>query len=168
MTKGQIASILVGALLIAGLFGWVTTAPYLSNQGLGRTPGLIIGGELTPAPDSFTGLNDSVQGPMMMKQAGFPPFVHYLSWVGTEDGVISATRPDGGLWAQRVRDRGGDGWLRIGDATYAMEAIEILGEERLGMMEQWAAKSGRTLDEPLYPGSEPLNEWEVFYWVPRD
>ncbi|NKB33888.1 MAG: hypothetical protein GKR91_12390 [Pseudomonadales bacterium] len=169
MDKYEIAGVSVGMLVLAVLFGWIFTAPYLSNQGLGRTPGLIIGGTLTDAPTDFTDLNDSVQGPMMMKQSGFPPFVHYLSWVGTEEGVISATRPDGGLWAKRVRERGGNGFLRIGEETYAMEATEILDNEvRLAMMAQWAARSGRTLDEPLYPGSEPLNEWEVFFWTPRD
>ena len=104
---------------------------------------------------------------MLMKQSGFPPFVNYLSWVGTPDGVISATRPDNGYWARRVRERGGDGWLRIGDATYAMEATEIMGEERIAMMSQWAGKSGRTLDDPLYEGSEPLRDWKVFFWTPR-
>jgi hypothetical protein len=103
----------------------------------------------------------------MMQQAGFPPFVIYLSWVGTPDGVITATRPDNGYWARRVRERGGDGLLRIGDETYEMTATEILDERRLPMMQQWAAKSGRTLDEPLYAGSEPLREWEVFFWTPR-
>jgi hypothetical protein len=167
VTKLGIAGIAAGIVLMAGMFGWIFTAPYLSNQGLGRTPGLIIGGTLTPALDDFTVLNGTVQGPMLMKQSGFPPFVNNLSWVGTPDGVISATRPDGGLWAQRVRDRGGDGWLRIGDSTFAMEAIEILDERRLPMMAQWAAKAGRSLDEALYEGSEPLREWEVFFWVPR-
>ena len=168
MRKGEIASIVVGSVIVAALFGWIFTAPYLSNQGLGRTPGLILGGELTPIPEDFTGLNETVRGPLLMKQSGFPPFVNYLSWVGTEEGVITATRPDGGLWAQRVRERGGNGWLRIGDATYPMEAIEIMGDERLAMMEQWASKAGRTLDEPLYEGSEPLRDWEVFFWVPRE
>ena len=144
------------------------TAPYLSNQGLGRTPGVIIGGTLTEAPSDFTPLNESVRGPMFMKQSGFPPFVHYLSWVGTPEGVITATRPDGGLWAQRVRDRGGDGWLRISEATYAMEAVEIFGDERIAMLEQWGAKSGRpNIDEPAYAGAEPLRDWEVFFWTPR-
>ena len=36
-----------------------------------------------------------------MKQVGFPPLVVYLSRVGTEDGVITATRPDDGYWARR-------------------------------------------------------------------
>jgi hypothetical protein len=71
-----------------------------------------------------------------MKQAGFPPLVVYLSWVGTEGGVITATRPDNGYWARRIRERGGDGWLRIGEATYSMEATEIHGDERMAMMEQ--------------------------------
>lgn len=168
MGRYEIAGISVGMLILAILFGWVFTAPYLSNQGLGRTPGIILGGSLTETPSDFTSLNESVQGPLMMKQSGFPPFVHYLSWVGTPEGVITATRPDGGLWAQRVRDRGGNGFLRIGDETFAMEAFEILDENRMPMMQQWADKAGRSLDEPLYAGSEPLREWEVFFWRPRE
>lgn len=168
MTKAKIAGIAVVTVIVATLLGWVLTAPYLSNQGLGRLPGVILGGTPTPALDDFSVLNGEIEGPLLMKQAGFPPFVNYLSWVGAPDGVITATRPDGGLWAQRVRDDGGDGWLRIGDATYEMRAIEILDERRLPMMQQWAEKAGRTLDEPLYPGSEPMREWEVFFWVPRN
>jgi hypothetical protein len=167
MNKGAMFGVSLGLVLIVGLFAWVLTAPYLSNQGLGRTPGLIIGGTLTEAPDDFAPLNESVQGPLYMKQAGFPPLVVYLSWVGTEGGVITATRPDNGYWARRIRERGGEGWLRIGEATYSMEATEIHGDERMAMMEQWASKSGRSLDEPLYAGSEPLREWEVFFWEPK-
>ncbi len=154
-------------IVVIAVLGWISTAPYLSNEGLGRIPGVIIGGTATEAPEDFRPLNGAVQGPLLMKQAGFPPFVNYLMWVGAEGGVITATRPDGGLWAQRVRDRGGDGWLRIGDATYEMEAIEKFGDERLAMMALWAEKAGRNLDEPLYEGSEPLRDWEVFFWVPR-
>ncbi|MFM1896581.1 MAG: hypothetical protein RLZZ385_1655 [Pseudomonadota bacterium] len=167
MSKTKIVGIASAVIVLAALLGWIFTAPYLSNEGLGRLPGVILGGTPTPAPADFTPLNDTVRGPLIMKLAGFPPFANYLSWVGTPDGVITATRPDGGLWAQRVRDRGGDGWLRIGDATYTMEAFEIHGEERLRMMEQWAGKIGRSVDEPLYPGSEPLRDWEVFFWRPR-
>lgn len=167
MNKSKTAGIAIGALLVVAVLSWAFTAPYLSNEGLGRMPGIFIGGTPTPALDDFSTLNGAVQGPMMMKLAGFPPFVNYLSWVGTPDGVISATRPDGGYWAQRVRDDGGDGWLRIGDATFKMKATEILDERRIPMMAQWAAKAGRTLDEPLYPGSEPMREWEVFFWTPR-
>lgn len=167
MSKGKIAGIVAGVVIVGGILGWMFTAPYLSNTGLARTPGIIIGGTLTAPPSDFTPLNGQVQGPLMMKQAGFPPFVVYLSWVGAPGGVITATRPDNGYWARRVRERGGDGLLRIGDETYEMTATEILDERRLPMMEQWAAKSGRTLDEPLYSGSEPLREWEVFFWTPR-
>jgi hypothetical protein len=158
---------IIGLVILAGILSWVATAPYLGNTGLARTPGIILGGTITDAPGDFSPLNESVRGPMLMKQSGFPPFVSYLSWVGTPDGVISATRPDNGYWARRVRERGGDGWLRIGDATYAMEATEIMGEERIAMMSQWAGKSGRTLDDPLYEGSEPLRDWKVFFWTPR-
>ncbi len=161
MTAG-VATLVV---LLTGILAWIFTAPYLSNQGLGRTPGIIIGGTITPAPSDFTPLND-IPGPLLMKQAGFPSLVIYLSFVGTPDGVITATRPDGGYWAQRVRDRGGDGWLRIGDATYAMTATEIVGDARIPMLEQWAAKSGRSIDDPVYEGAELLRDWEVFFWTP--
>ena len=153
MNKKEIAGLLFGAILLTGVLSWAFTA------------GIILGGTLTEAPSDFSPLHDSVQGPMIMKPAGFPPFVNYLSWVGTPEGVISATRPDGGYWARRLRERGGDGWLRIGDATYAMEANEVFGDERIAMMRQWAG--GRSIDQPLYPGSEPLRDWEVFFWKPR-
>lgn len=167
MSKGKMAGIATGVVLVAGILGWMFTAPYLSNEGLGRTPGVIIGGTATPAPNDFSPLNTSVQGPLQMKLGGFPPFVNYLLWVGTPEGVITATRPDGGYWAQRVRDGDGAGWLRIGDKTYTMQATEILGAAKIPMMEKWAAKAGRDINEPLYAGSEPLREWEVFFWTPR-
>jgi hypothetical protein len=167
MSKPKIAGAIIGLALVAGILGWMFTAPYLSNEGLGRTPGIIIGGTLTDPPADFTPLNDMHRGPLYMKQAGFPPLVVYLSWVGTPDGVITATRPDNGYWARRIRERSGDGFLRIGDETYSMVAEEITGPERLAMMTLWAARSGRTLDDPLYEGSEPLREWEVFFWRPR-
>ncbi len=166
MSKLKTAGIAVSAVVVVAIIGWVSTAPYLSNQGLGRLPGFIIGGTATPALDDFSPLND-IPGPMMMKQKGFPELVVYLSFVGTPDGIISATRPDGGYWAERVKERGGDGWLRVGDQTFAMTANRVDGPEGLAMMEMWAAKSGRTLDEPLYSGSEPLREWEVYFWTPR-
>lgn len=167
MSKKRIAWTAVGVVLVAGILGWMFTAPYLSNQGLGRTPGVIIGGTLTPPLDDFTVLNGQIRTPVLMKPTGFPPFVNYLSWVALPNGIITATRPDGGLWAKRARERGGAGWLRLGDQTFAMQSTEIFGDERIAMMELWAAKAGRTLDQPLYPGSEPLREWEVFFWTPR-
>ena len=167
MSKGKIAGISVGVVLVVGILGWLFTAPYLSNEGLGRTPGILIGGTLTEPPSDFTPLNDMHRGPLIYRQGGFPPFSIYLSWVGTPDGVITATRPDGGYWARRIREGRNDGLLRIGDETYEMTATEITGPQRLEMMAKWAAKAGRPLDQPLYPGSEPLNQWEVFFWTPR-
>jgi CubicO group peptidase (beta-lactamase class C family) len=167
MNKRELAGILTGAGLITAVLGWMLTAPYLGNEGLARTPGVIIGGTPTPPLDDFTSLNESVRGPLQMKQAGFPPFVTYLSWVGTPKGVITATHPDEALWAQRVRDRGGDGWLRIGEATFTMEAVEIFGDERIAMMGKWADMVGITLDDSLYEGSAPLRDFEVFFWKPR-
>ena len=118
MNNKEKIGFLVGVAFLFGIFSWMFTAPYLGNEGLARTPGIIIGGTASPAPEDFTALTPAPPFPLMMKQAGFPPFVIYLSWAATTDGVITATHPDGAIWAQRIRDRGGDGLLRIGDATY--------------------------------------------------
>ena len=101
-----------------------------------------------------------------MKFSGFPPFVIYLSYVGTPEGVITATRPDGGYWAQRVRDGGKDGWLRIGDTRYAMQATEIVGDARLPMLELYSGKTRMPMDIAV-GGPDPLRDWEVFLWTPR-
>jgi hypothetical protein len=101
-----------------------------------------------------------------MKFAGFPPFVVYLSYVGTPEGVITATRPDGGYWAQRVRDNGGDGWLRIGDQTFPMRATEVLGDDRIPMLQAYSDKTGMPMDRAV-GGPDPLRDWEVFFWRPR-
>ena len=163
--KLNIAGIVTGMVLVIGATSYVYTAPYLGNQGLSRTPGVRIGGTDTPAPSDFSPLND-VGGPLIMKLGGFPPFVVYLSYVGTPEGVITATRPDGGYWAQRVRDGGTDGWLRIGNARYSMQATEILGDARLPMLELYSGRTGLPMDRPV-GGPDPLRDWEVFFWTPR-
>ena len=163
--KLKIAGIASGVVLLIGVITFVYTAPYAGNQGLQRTPGVRIGGTDTPAPNDFSTVND-VGTNLLMKQGGFPPFVIYLSFVGTPEGVITATRPDGGYWAQRVRDGHTDGWLRIGDATYAMRATEILGDARLPMLELYSGKTGLPMDRAV-GGPDPLRDWEVFLWTPR-
>ena len=163
--KLKIAGIVTGVVLLIGVPSWVYTAPYAGNQGLQRTPGVIIGGTDTLAPNDFSTIND-VGTNLLMKQGGFPPFVIYLSYVGTPEGVITATRPDGGYWAQRVRDGNTDGWLRIGDARYAMRATEILGDARLPMLELYSGKTGLPMDRAV-GGPDPLRDWEVFLWTPR-
>ncbi|MCH7935073.1 MAG: hypothetical protein IIC36_13860 [Gemmatimonadetes bacterium] len=163
--KLKIAGIAAGVVLLIGATTYVYTAPYAGNQGIQRTPGVRIGGTDTPAPNDFSTVNE-VGTNLLMKQSGFPPFVIYLSFVGTPEGVITATRPDGGYWARRVRDGKTDGWLRIGDARYAMRATEILGDARLPMLELYSAKTGLPMDRAV-GGPDPLREWEVFLWTPR-
>jgi hypothetical protein len=164
-SERKIAGIATGVLLTIGILGWVFTAPYAGNTGIQRTPGVRIGGTPTPAPADFSTVDD-VGGTLLMKQAGFPPLVIYLSYVGTPDGVITATRPDGGYWARRVREGKTDGLLRIGDATYAMQAREIVGEARMPMLEMYSAKGGMPLDV-AFGGPDPLRDWEVFLWTAR-
>jgi hypothetical protein len=161
MSKQKIAGIATGAILLAGVIGWMATAPYVGNTGLSRTPGVILGGTDTPAPRDLSTLGE--RGRLLMKLAGFPPMVNYLTYAGTPDGVITATRPDGGYWARRVREGTGDGWLRIGDATYSMRAAEVVGDARLPLL---ALYGGRPLDMES-TGPEPLRDWEVFVWTPR-
>lgn len=163
-TKSKIG-IGVASVLVVVVAAWIFTAPYPGNSGWQRTPGVIIGGKLTPAPADFTPLND-VPGNVIMKLAGFPPFVVYLSYVGTPEGVITATRPDGGYWAERVRTGSGDGWLRFGDETYAMHATEVVGDARLPMLERYSARTGLSMDVPM-GGPDPVRDWEVFFWRPR-
>jgi hypothetical protein len=165
MNNRMIAGMAIAVVLLAGMTGWVSTAPYLGNEGLSRTPGVIIGGTDTPAPSDFTTLN-AARGPLIMKLAGFPPFVVYLSYAGTPEGVITATRPDGGYWARRVRTGTGDGWLRFGDETYPMRATEVVGDARIPLLEEWSARTGMPMDTPV-GGPEPLRDWEVFVWTPR-
>ncbi len=163
--KLKIAWIATGVVLLIGATSWVYTAPYAGNEGLQRTPGVRIGGTDTPAPNDFGTVND-VGVNLLMKQGGFPPLVIYLSFVGTPEGVITATRPDGGYWARRVREGRNEGWLRIGDETYAMQATEILGDARTPMLELWSGRTGMPMDVAV-GGPDPLREWEVFFWTPR-
>ena len=88
MNNKEKIGFLVGVAFLFGIFSWMFTAPYLGNEGLARTPGIIIGGTASPAPEDFTALTPAPPFPLMMKQAGFPPFVIYLSWAATTDGVI--------------------------------------------------------------------------------
>ena len=164
--KGSTTAIIgVGVFMIAVL-AWAYTAPYPGNTGLSRTPGIILGGTDTPPVSDWTTVDAG--GNLIMKLAGFPPFVVYLNYATTPEGIITATRPDGGYWAQRVRDRGGDGWLRIGDETYAMTATEVVGDARLPMLQLWAGSPDADISRPLGGVGEPLSSWEVFFWTPRE
>ena len=170
--------ITVGVLFIGSVMSYIYTAPYAGNAGLSRMPGVRIGGNLLEPPDDFSIFNE-VGTNLIMKLDGFPPFVVYLAYVGTPEGVITGTRPDGGYWPQRVRDGRNEGWLRIGDDTFAMKATEIRGNARLPMLELWrprAARSARAIAQaagnppPTSNGSrssEPQLLPEIFLWTPR-
>ena len=177
--KLSIATIAIIMVLVVSGTSYIYTAPYAGNAGLSRTPGVRIGGTPTAAPEDFSSLND-VGTNLIMKLDGFPPFVVYLAYVGTPGGVITGTRPDGGYWPQRVREGRNEGWLRIGDETFAMRATEILGDARLPMLELWsprAARSARAIAQAAgetvpardsaIGGSEPRLLPEIFFWTPR-
>ena len=177
--KLNITIIATTVVILIGALSYVYTAPYPGNTGLSRTPGVRIGGTDTAPPRDFSSLND-VGVNLIMKLGGFPPFVVYLAYVGTPEGVITATRPDGGYWARRVREGRNEGWLRIGDETFAMQATEILGDARLPMLELWSPRAIRsaranslTAGEIVPPmdvavgGPGPFRDMEVFFWTPR-
>ncbi len=53
-----------------------------------------------------------------------------------------------------------------------MRATEILGDDRLPLLEAYAAKHGMSMDVGPSGGviqgqAEPLRTWEVFFWTPR-
>ena len=150
-------------LLVIGFTYYVFTAPY------NRFPGVRIGGTLTPAlADWRTLINVPTAD---LKLAGFPPFVVHIFYVPEADGIITATRPDNGYWGRRLR-KNPNGFLRIGDETYALRATEILGEARIPYLEAYGGKYRMSMGndftgEIIVGTNEPLNTWEVFYWTAR-
>lgn len=159
--RARTAGIAVGALLVIAAVVYVFVTPY------NRTPGVRLGGTLTAAPDDWSGLNGTRL--MQLKPDGFPPFVVNIWFVGTPDGVITATRPDGGYWGQRVRANP-NATVRIGDAAYEVTAREIMElPARKEMLAAYVNKynlqkvPGMTLDDL----SNPALPWEVFFWTRR-
>ena len=155
---------IAGALVVVAASLYVVTAPYE------RFPGVVIAGEPTPPPADWTTVND--RDVVLMNLAGFPPSVIHIVYSTDEGGIIPATRPDGGYRAGRVRGGRPNGWIRLGDATYALTATEILGPERIPCLESFGEKAGIPIGydfegEVVAGVNEPLHTWEVFYWTPR-
>jgi hypothetical protein len=162
-SKLKLAALAVCVALAAGFVYYVFTAPYT------RFPGVRIGGQLTAAPADWSTVNG--ERVVLLKLAGFPPFVIHVYYVAEDGGIITATRPDNGYWARRVRSNP-DGWMRIGDRTYALSGKEIVGPARIPYLEKYGAKykmpMGYDFTGTIIPGTnEPLNTWEVFYWTAR-
>jgi hypothetical protein len=163
MNKLRVAAVTVALLLAIGFTYYVFTAPYT------RFPGVRIGGTLTPPPADWSEVNGETVA--LLKLAGFPPFVIHVWYVGERNGIVTATRPDGGYWARRVRSNP-DAWLRIGDRTYALSGREVVGDARRPFLESYGAKYKRPMGDDfkgqIIPGTnEPLHTWEVFYWTAR-
>ena len=158
-SRTRIAGIAVAGVLIAAATTYVFVAPY------NRIAGVRIGGSLTPPPADFTTLE---RGIGTIKTGGFPPFVVHVALVPFEGGFITATRPDGGYWSRRAQAAPA-GYARLGDATFAMTATEVLGEEKHPYLRRWGGPDlDRTLSGGVIVGeSEPLREWQVFLWTPR-
>ena len=161
--KMRLAAIAVGLALVLGFVYYVFSAPYT------RLPGVRIGGQSSAAPGDWSAVNGEKVA--LLKLAGFPPFVIHVYYVAEGGGIITATRPDGGYWAQRVRSNP-NGWLRIGDRTYALAGKEVVGEARIPYLEKDGAKYSMPMrydfTGAIIPGTnEPLHTWEVFYWTAR-
>ena len=161
--KIKIAGIALSGVVLAATVLYVFMTPY------NRIAGVRIGGVETPAPADWNTVNNA--GIIRLKTGGFPPFVVNVVYSATKNGVITATRPDGGFWAKQARANP-YGWIRIGEATYAMRATEILGDKRLPMLKAYGAKNNMSMEVPASGGviqgvAEPLSTWEVFFWTPR-
>ncbi len=159
-SKKKIAGLAFAALLVVAATTYVFMTPY------NRIAGVRIGGTLTPPPADFTSTFKRTIG--HIKTGGFPPFVVNVSLVPFKDGFITSTRPDAGYWSKRARIAP-DGYVRIGDATFAMTATEVTGEEKKPYLQ---AMFGPDLSRRLSGGviigeSEPVGEWQLFLWTPR-
>lgn len=162
-SKIRVVALAVVLALVVGFVYYVFTAPYT------RFPGVRIGGQLTAAPSDWGTVNNEKVA--LLKLEGFPPFVIHVWYVAEGGGIITATRPDNGYWARRVRSNP-NGWLRIGDRTYALSGKEVVGEARIPYLEKYGAKNNMPMrydfTGEIIPGTnEPLHTWEVFYWTAR-
>ncbi len=126
----KVAGLAFAAVLVVAATTYVFTAPYT------RTAGVRIGGTITPPPADFTTAFKRHVG--LIKTGGFPPFVVRVVLVPFKGGFITATRPDGGYWSKRAR-AAPDGYVRRGDATFAMKATEVLGDGRFRICRRGAA-----------------------------
>lgn len=162
-SKVKSAGIVLGAVLVIAATAYVFMTPY------NRIAGVRIGGTLTPPPSDWNTVNG--RGVGNIKTGGFPPFVVNMIYSTDESGIITATRPDGGYWAKRARIQP-NGYIQVGDETFAMKATEIFGDERLPYLESYGNNNrmpmGYDFDGEIIRGqNEPLYTWEVFYWTPR-
>ena len=163
MTQTRRAVSALGLAVVLGFTYYVFTAPYT------RFPGVRIGGQLTPPPADWSTVNGEKLA--LLKLEGVPPFVIHVWTVGEAGGIITATRPDAGYWAKRVRSNP-NGWIRLGDRTSAVAAKEVVGEARIPYLEKYGAKYKMPMrydfTGDIIPGTnEPLHTWEVFYWTAR-
>ncbi len=159
-SRSNIAGIAFAAVLVVAATAYVFATPY------NRIAGVRIGGTLTPPPNDFT--KDYPRTIGELKTGGFPPFVVHVSLVPFTGGFITSTRPDGGYWSKRARIAP-DGYVRHGNATFAMKAVEITGDAKKPYIQ---AMYGPDLNRRLSGGviigeSEPVGEWQVFLWTPR-
>ncbi len=159
-SRKQVAGLAFGALLVIASTTYVFVTPY------NRTAGVRIGGTITAPPADFTTAFKRSVG--QIKTGGFPPFVVNVSLVPFKDGFITSSRPDGGYWTKRAR-LAPDGYVRVGDTTFAMTAKEVIGDARKPYLQ---AMFGPDLNRRLSGGviigeSEPVGEWQVFLWTPR-
>ena len=160
-SKLKLAGAGVAVVVVIAAIAYVFTTPY------NRTPGVRLGGTETAAPADWRTVDN---GPLMqIKPAGFPPLVINIWYVGTAEGVISATRPDNGYWGNRMRANS-NGWIRIGDAAYEMQAEEILNPtDRNRMLQAYVDKYNlESVPGMNYAAlTDPDLPWEVFLWTAR-
>lgn len=160
----------LGGVLAIAAITYVFVTPY------NRTPGVRLGGTLTPPPADWSGLNIERQPGqttfqsqvMQLKPDGFPPFVVNVWFVGTPKGVISATRHDGGYWGERIHANP-NATIRIGDAAYEVKARHIVDEAERKEMGAAYVRKYNTAKAPGMAPEDLANPelWEIFFWTPR-
>ena len=131
----RIVKIASGVLLVLALIVLVA-AP------IGPLPGIFIGGTETPAPATWedtSGIDE-----IRLKAPGTIPRV-VIIWVIDVAGELYVLGMKDSGWTSRIGD-GAPVEVRIGDHTYAVQAVPVAEAEALPIYEAYIAKY-----EPNYP-----------------
>jgi len=88
---------------------------------MGHTPGIRLGGNEVPAPESFAFLQDGHEEIQLAAQGALLPRVVNLWAVGDEEAIYVAGRRGSG-WVKRLGERPDEARMRVGDDAYALRS----------------------------------------------
>ena len=89
---------------------------------MGHTPGIRLGGNEVPTPESFSFLQDDHPEIQLAAQGTLLPRVVNLWAVGDDEGIYVAGRRESG-WVKRLGERPDEVRVRVGDDAYALHSM---------------------------------------------